>query len=113
MPETSFRMKIVWTLSPGELRPIAETLQGLMAAVRVEPGYAGCSLTTEVDRHAIIRYVEDWQTEADLKRQLRSARFAGLAELMELASEPPTVEFSLAGTTRGLDYATEARSSVA
>jgi hypothetical protein len=57
----------------------------------------------------VIDYVEEWTHEDDLKRQLRSHRFAVLAELMEQASRHPTVTFSLPETTRGLDYAQEIR----
>jgi hypothetical protein len=57
----------------------------------------------------VIDYVEEWTHEDDLKRQLRSHRFAVLAELMEQASRHPTVTFSLAETTRGLEYAEEIR----
>ena len=103
------RITIRWSVPPGEARPITSTLQGLMASTRTEPGSTGCSLTTEMGAQVAINYVEDWKTEGDLKRQLRSDRFAALAELMEQASEHPTIEFALAGSTRGLDYAREVR----
>ena len=80
-----------------------------MVSVRAEPGCVGCSLSTDMGSQVNIRYVEDWKTEADLKRQLRSDRFAVLAELVEQASQAPTIEFTLAGSSRGLDYAREVR----
>ena len=81
----------------------------MMVATRAEPGCAGCSVSTDMGAQVVIQYVEDWKTEDDLKRQLRSDRFGVLAELMELASERPLIEFSLAGMTRGLDYVEEVR----
>lgn len=74
-----------------------------------EPGSAGSSLTIEMGRRVAIDYVEDWKTEEDLNRELRSNRFAVLAELMEQTSDHPTVEFRLAGLSRGLDYAEKVR----
>jgi hypothetical protein len=58
----------------------------------------------------VVDYIEEWEDEERLKRQLRSARFAVLAELMEQASRHPTVTFLLPDSTRGLEYAHEVRS---
>jgi hypothetical protein len=68
-----------------------------------------CSLSTDMGPQVVIRYTEEWRTEDDLKRQLRSDRFVVLAELMEHASAVPTVEFALRDSTRGIDYAEEIR----
>jgi quinol monooxygenase YgiN len=87
----------------GESRPIASALQELMLSTREEPGCVGCSLSTEMSAHVSVFYVEEWASEADLQRQLRSHRFALLAELMERASQSPTVEFVLPHSIRGLD----------
>jgi len=84
-----------------------------MASVRNEPGSAGCALTTDMGEQVVIRYVEAWKTEGDLRRQLRSARFAALVELMEFTSEAPAIKFMLEGVARGLDYAEEVRGSAA
>ena len=60
-------------------------------------------------RQAVICYTEEWKTEDDLKRQLRSDRFSVLVELMEHSSEVPTIEFALTDSTRGIEYAEEIR----
>ena len=112
MKSDPVQMTLKWSAPPGELRTIAATLQGLMAATRAEPGCAGCSLLTRMGSRAVVQYVEEWNTEDDLKRQLRSERFGVLAELMEQASERPTVEFALTtGATYGLEYAEAVRQS--
>jgi quinol monooxygenase YgiN len=106
-------MTLEWSAPPGELRTITSALQGLMAAARAEPGCAGCSLSTRMGSRVVIQYVEDWKSEDDLKRQLRSERFGALAELMERAIEQPTVEFALnCGAIYGLEYAEAVRQSV-
>lgn len=84
-------------------------LQGIMLSTRIEAGCIGCALSTEVGLRVAISYVEEWSDEEHLDRQLRSPRFAVLAELMEQASEPPVVEFALHEIRRGLDYADEIR----
>jgi len=84
-----------------------------MLTTRAEPGCVGCSLSTDVHKHGKveINYLEEWNSEEDLTRRLRSDKFTVLAELMEHASEFPTMEFTLPGATRGADYAEEIRGS--
>ena len=109
----SVRMILKWSVPQGESRHIVSALQGLMLTTRAEPGCVGCTLSTDVHKHARveIHYVEEWDNEEDLARRLRSDKFAVLAELMEHASEFPTMEFALPGATRGVDYAEEIRGS--
>jgi quinol monooxygenase YgiN len=111
MASSPVRMILKWTVPPGESRPIVAALQGLMLAARAESGCGGCSLSTELHEKVVIHYIEEWNSEEDLRRQLRSDRFAALAELIEYASEHPTIEFVLPGSTRGVDYAEEIRGS--
>ena len=54
-------------------------------------------------RIATVRYVEEWATEADMRRRVRSDRFTSLLAVVESAQEPQ-VHFDFVTTTRGLDY---------
>jgi hypothetical protein len=88
---------------------ISAALHILMVATREETRLPGLLSFVRDGRTAGFNYVEEWKTEEDLIAQLRSDRFAKLGHLMEGATESPTVEFSLPGGTRGIDYAEEAR----
>ena len=83
-----------------------------MVASRGERGCLNCCLTTSMGERVIISYVEDWRTEDDLKRQLRSDRFTALAELLESASGRATIEFTLPDGNRGIDYAGQVRQTL-
>ena len=109
MASTPVRMTLTWTVPSGESRPIVSALQGLMLSTRAQAGCIGCSLSTDVHKKVVISYIEEWSSEDDLRRELRSDRFAALAELIEHASEYPTIEFALPGSTRGVDYVEEIR----
>ncbi|HKW00624.1 MAG TPA: hypothetical protein VJN96_12410 [Vicinamibacterales bacterium] len=100
-------MTLNWSVPPGEARPITEALHVLMIAARSERGYVNCSLSAELGDLAKVRYREEWQTEEDLQRQVKSPRFAKLAELIERATDRPLVQFRLTNSVRGLDYAEE------
>lgn len=107
MPHRSVTMTLNWHVPPGEARPITEALHVLMIAARTERGYVNCSLSAELGDFAKVRYREEWQTEEDLQRQVKSPRFVKLAELIERASDRPLVQFHLTNSVRGLDYAEE------
>jgi quinol monooxygenase YgiN len=102
-------MTVQWFVPPHEAERITAALHALMVAARSEPGYVRCQLSTDMGQRARLRYAEEWNGEADLQRQLRSTRFAQLAELIERAVERPLVEFELPSGTRGLDYVEEVR----
>ena len=99
------RMTLKWRVASGEAASITTALQTLMARTRAEPGCTGCSLSTDLGPRAEVRYVCAWESERDLRRQICSADFARLAELMEHATEPPVVEFALPSGIEGLAYA--------
>ena len=105
-------MVLQWSVPSAESRPIASFLQGLMVTTRAEPACLSCRLCTDAGPETVISYVEEWKSEDDLKRQLKSERFAVLAELMENASQPPTIEFIVDNTSRGSDYAEEIRQNI-
>ena len=103
------RMTVRWFVPRGEMGAINTALHALMALTRAEPGCVGCFLSTDLGERAGLTYVEEWKTEQDLMSQLRSTRFAKLAQLMEHATENPSVEFLLPGGPRGIEYAEEVR----
>ena len=76
-----------------------------MIATSAEPGCLSCRLCTDVGEETVISYEEEWKSEEDLKRQLKSERFGVLAELMEHASHQPSIQFVVGETLRGPDYA--------
>jgi quinol monooxygenase YgiN len=107
MTPQGVRMTVRWFVPGGEMAAITVAMQTLMTTTRAQPGCVSCSLSSQLGTKAGFTYVEEWKTEQDLKSQLRSERFAKLAHLMEGATERPTVEFTLPGGTRGMDYAEE------
>jgi quinol monooxygenase YgiN len=102
-------MTVQWFVPPPEVRSIASALYSLMVEMRGERGWLRCQLTTEIGTRVELRYVEEWRDEKDLRRELRSDRFARLAGLIDQATEEPRVEFALGARYRGLDYAEEVR----
>lgn len=94
--------------NPG--RPVRDLVDGfrfLMLSTRLEPGCMRCSVWTEPD--SSVHYVEEWSTEADIRRRVQSEPFTSVLALIESVREPPQVRFDFVASTRGLDYVEEVR----
>ena len=95
-------------LTASSLRAAQDLLDGLRyvaLGTRLEPGCLACSAWSGPES---MHYVEEWASEVDLRRHVRSNSFTSLLALMEAASEP-RVQFDFVTTTRGLDYVAEVR----
>ena len=78
----------------------------LALGTRLESGCVSCSAWTDPD--STVRYIEEWLTEAHMRRRVQSDRFTSLLGIVESASDP-RVQFDFVTTTRGLDYVEEVR----
>jgi quinol monooxygenase YgiN len=105
-------MTIEWLVPLGQTRPITMALHSLAADTRTNHGCVGCSVSTDIGNRGTVRYIEEWQTEDDLRRRVQSDTFAQLVMLIEDATQPPRIEFSLDRETRGLDFVEEVRKSL-
>jgi quinol monooxygenase YgiN len=99
-----------WFMPVVRMGVVSAALNELVVATRAAPGCVGCTVLASLGQRADFDYTEEWETEGHLRAQLRSERFSKLAQLMEGATEPPSVAFELPSGPRGLDYAEEVRS---
>lgn len=109
MASTNARMTIEWLVPVGQTRPIAMALHSVASDIRARHGWVSCSVSTDIENRGIVRYVEEWQTEDDLRRRLVSASFLQLAALIDDTAQAPRIEFALASGTRGFDLVEEVR----
>lgn len=85
---------------------LLDALRFLVVGTRLEPGcLASCAWT---DPDWTVRYIEEWATEADVHRRVRSDRFTALLSIVESAREPQ-VQFDFVTKSRGLDYVAQLR----
>ena len=105
------RMTVEWFVPLGQARPITQALHTMMVDMRRSHGCIGCSLSTGIRDQGTVRYMEEWESEEDLRHRLEAGSFSNLAALIDEATEPPLVEFALPGGVRGLDYVEETRRS--
>lgn len=110
-PRDVIRLTLTIATSPGESWRLVEALGSLMEPTRADNGCVGCELAlfSKFDEAPNIRYVEDWSSEEDLRKRVRSDRFLQLIAVMEEALSRPEIAFELVSGTRGLDYVVDAR----
>ena len=113
MHKDGLMVRLTVALSASSQRSVQDVLEGLrflMSTTRFEPGCRECSVW--VDPDSTVHYVEEWETEADMRQRVRSSRFTSLLGVIEAANEPPRVQFDFVTSTRGLDYVAQVRSDV-
>jgi quinol monooxygenase YgiN len=88
---------------------LLDAFRFLVMGTRIESGCLGCSAWADPD--ATVRYVEEWLTEADMRRRVRSDDFTSLLSIVESAGDPH-VQFDFVTSTRGIDYVAEVRSDL-
>ena len=109
MSLTHVRMTIELSVPIGQTRPITMALHTLASDARSTNGCVSCSVSTDIANRGVVRYVEEWQTEEDLRLRVNGDTFLHLITLMEEAAQPPRIEFALARGTRGFEFVEEVR----
>jgi len=101
------RLTVAFTApSARAVQDLLDTLRFLEPRTRFEPGYLGSSCWTEPD--LTVHYIEEWATEADIRRRVQSDSFTSLLGMVDFVKEP-RVRFDFVAATRGLDYVAEVR----
>jgi quinol monooxygenase YgiN len=97
--------------SDSEAARDAEAFQSLMTWTRLERGCLGCRVHSGENDRTTVQYEEEWATEEDLRRRVRSDRFTSLLALLETSHEPPLVQFDFVTKTCGLEYVEAVRNA--
>jgi quinol monooxygenase YgiN len=105
------RLTVVLVASPQGSRYLLEALRSLMVPTRLEQGCLAAHAWSDAD--STVTYFEEWATEHDVQRRVKSDRFTSLLAVMEAAEEPPDVRFDFSTSTRGLEYIEEIRQGFA
>lgn len=92
-----------------QLPSVLAALQSLERQAKLERGCVAVYLLVECYDPQNLCYTEMWDTEDNLCLMLCTEHFTRLAELMEMAAEPPVLDFRTITAIRGLEFAQQAR----
>ena len=94
---------------PRRTQSLVAALQALARLAGLERGCLEAHVFTESNDPRRLYYSEAWDAEENLRSMLCSERFTHLVELMEMATEPPSLDFRTISETQGLEFAWQAR----
>ena len=97
------------TVPAQKLREILQTLRVLVGPTRVAPGCVSCRLYQDGEDENVLSLMEEWRTEADLQRHLRSEQYRKILAIMETAVEPPEIKINTVSHIAGIEAIVAAR----
>jgi quinol monooxygenase YgiN len=104
-------LRLYLRIPPKRASSLLVALQALERQTQLQRGCVETHLFAECRDPQNLCYTEMWDTEENLCLMLCSEHFTRLAELMETAAEPPTLDFRTITAIRGLEFAQQARHS--
>ena len=83
---------------------ILKALRTIAVSSKLERGCLRSEVLQDTNDTCLLQYAEEWESEEELNRQIRSERFTRLLALMEAASEPPEFQLRFIDSICGLEY---------
>jgi len=93
-------------ISDGE---IVRVLRSLIEPTRVETGCISCGLYKDLHDPSIIVWVEEWKTQHDLERHLRSRQYKKVLAAFDMSSSQPVMQFNTVVETKGMQLIADAK----
>lgn len=88
---------------PERRNDLLETIRGMLEPVRVERGCLSYRLYENVEDRNTFALVEEWKTQNDLERHIRTDNHRRLMALMDLLNEQPELRFNTVSHSSGMD----------
>jgi len=100
---------IALTLSEKDRRKVISSLLPVVGSTRVQPGCQVCSMLTDVDDPRVLVLWEEWDTQKNLERHLRSSDYRLVLAAMDLSRDAPQINFNSVDTRSGIEVVEAAR----
>ena len=99
------------TASTRQRREILKTLRALAASTAARRGCASVRVLQEVDNHNSFLWIEQWDSEADLERYMRSDEYRALLAVIDMSMRQPDIRFFTVDRTAGMEMIAEKRAA--
>lgn len=94
---------------PNRRSELLEILRSVQSRVLAQPGCAAFHIYEEQDADAAIVLVEQWESERDLERHIRSETYRRILGAIELSSDTPEIRFDSVSASEGIEKIERAR----
>jgi quinol monooxygenase YgiN len=102
---TSVQIKV----PPNRRDEILKTLSSMIGPTRVLTGCVSCRFYQDVENPNVLTLIEEWEYREALDRHVRSNDYRKILAAMDLASEPPKVQFCSVSSISGMELIKEIR----
>ena len=82
---------------------LLETMRGMLEPARVERGCLSYRLYEDVENRNAFVLLEEWASQEDLERHIRTDNQRRTLSVMDLLSEQPELRFNTVSHTAGID----------
>ena len=90
-------------VSPENRREFTQTVYALLPFIRRQKGYLGSYLSLDLGDDDAFCLIEEWETQEDLNKYLRSDDFAVLFGAINLLKKTSEIEFRVLTPTAGIE----------
>jgi quinol monooxygenase YgiN len=99
-----FLLRVVFA-SKKQQEEALKILRLLTGPTQVQPGCLTCEVFQQEPTQQPLRLclLEKWETQERLERHIRSEQFRKVLAVMDLANEPPEIEFNTVSQTQGME----------
>ena len=97
------------TASKKQVGEIVRMLRSLIEPTRVQSGCISCGLYKDLYDPSVIIWVEEWGTQVDLNRHLRSPQYKKILAAFDMSNSQPEMRFDTVIKTKGMQLIAEAR----
>jgi len=95
--------------APDKMGEALQILRSIVERTRAETGCVSCSVYQDTEAENQLVFAQEWRSEDDLQRHLRSADYQKVLLVMEMALTRPEVRFDTIITTNGVGVIERAR----
>lgn len=88
---------------PERRSDLLKTMKGILEPTRVERGCLSYHLYRDVENRNAFVLMEEWATQEDLERHIRTENQQRLLTLMDILSEKPELQFKTVSHTAGME----------
>lgn len=101
--ETKILVTLRMTVRPERRKDLLESLRGMLEPARVERGCLSYHLYQDVEDKNTLVLIEEWKSQKDLERHIRTDNQRRLLALMDLLIEQPELRFNTLSHTAGME----------
>ncbi len=96
-------------VSKGNKKEVIRLLRSLIGSTRVETGCVSCHLYPDVNDQTAVTSTEQWSSQDDLTRHLRTLQDKRILAALDMSDVQPEIRFDTVIETKGMQLIEEAR----